>query len=84
MAPDFHHVNAIFKRPRVMLRAGACFRVSDLPKPFYGTAITTERLLSPENMRVLEARGIRPTQAAFALAVPMKWPFSEMNRTELD
>ncbi len=72
LAPEFHS-NAVFKRPQVMLEAGACFRTRCFPKPFYGSSISPERLLSENARESLEARGIRPVQAAFALAVPMIW-----------
>lgn len=73
MAPEFHHIDAVFKRPQVMLEAGACFRTGVFPRPFYGGAIETERLLSAGDREKLDRLGIRPVQAAFALAVPMVW-----------
>ena len=72
MAPEFQR-QAIFKRPQVMLRPGACFPVQGNPEPFYGGAIPTERLLSDGNQECLARRGVYPVQAAFALAVPMIW-----------
>ena len=72
LAPEFHDV-AVFKRPQVMLEAGACFRAHGFPRPFYGGAIQADRLLGETAQRALEARGVRPVQAAFALAVPMVW-----------
>ena len=73
MAPDFHHI-AIFKRPQVMLEAGACFRTGGAPKPFYGTPIGPDRLLSEHQAEALDNNmGVRPVQAAFALAVPLTW-----------
>ncbi len=72
LAPEFHS-SAVFKRPQVMLEAGACFRTHRFPKPFYGSSIGPERLLSGKARESLAARGIRPVQAAFALAVPMIW-----------
>ncbi len=73
MAPEFHHIDAVFKRPQVMLEAGACFRTGVSPRPFYGGAIETERLLSDGDREKLDRLGVRPVQAAFALAVPMVW-----------
>ena len=72
LAPEFHS-SAVFKRPQVMLAAGACFRTKHPPKPFYGTRIGPEHLLSKSARESLAARGIYPVQAAFALAVPMIW-----------
>ncbi len=72
MAPDFHNI-AIFKRPQVMLEAGACFRTNSAPKPFYGAPIPPERLLDPRHAQTLAEHGVRPVQAAFALAAPIVW-----------
>ena len=72
LAPEFHS-SAVFKRPQVMLEAGACFRTYCFPKPFYGASIGPKRLLSENARESLAARGIHPVQAAFALAVPMIW-----------
>ena len=38
LAPEFHGT-AVFKRPQVMLEAGACFRTDGPPRPYYGGAI---------------------------------------------
>lgn len=73
MAPEFHGANIIFKRPQIMLRAGACFRTGKAPKPYYGAAIPSERLLSDGNRQGLAERDIHPVQGAFALALPMVW-----------
>lgn len=72
MAPDFHRI-AIFKRPQVMLQPGACFRTDGGPKPFYGTPIGPDRLLVKHQADALAKSGVRPVQAAFALAVPIIW-----------
>ena len=72
LAPELH-IAAVYKRPQVMLAAGACFRTERLPKPFYGTPIGPERLLSKRARESLAARGIHPVQAAFGLAVPVIW-----------
>ena len=72
LAPEFH-ATAVFKRPQIMLRAGACFRTYRPPKPFYGGTIGPERLLSKGARKLLAVRGIHPVQAAFGLAVPMIW-----------
>ncbi len=72
LAPDFHHI-ALFKRPQVMLEAGACFHTGESPRSFYGGPIGPERLLSENARESLAAQGVRPVQAAFGLAVPMIW-----------
>ena len=72
LAPEFHG-SAVFKRPQVMLEAGACFHTRHRPKPFYGGAIGPERLLSDGARSALAAVDVHPVQAAFSLAVPMTW-----------
>ena len=72
LAPEFH-ASAVFKRPQVMLAAGACFRTKHFPKPFYGAPIGPENLLSKSARESLAEFGIHPVQAAFGLAVPMIW-----------
>ena len=72
LAPEFH-ASAVFKRPQVMLAAGACFHTKHPPKPFYGAPIGPERLFSKKARELLAVRGIHPVQAAFGLAVPMIW-----------
>ena len=72
LAPEFHG-SAVFKRPQVMLEAGACFHTRHGPKPFYGGAIGPERLLGDGARSALAAVDVHPVQAAFSLAVPMTW-----------
>ena len=72
MSPDFHHI-AIFKRPQIMLEAGACFRTDGDPKLFYGAPIPPDRLLDERQAGALADMGVHPVQAAFALAVPLTW-----------
>ena len=72
LAPELH-ANAVFKRPQVMLEPGASFRTTGAPKPFYGGPIGSDRLLSPQARKSLDAVGVHPVQAAFALAVPIRW-----------
>ena len=76
LAPEFHNI-AVFKRPQVMLAAGACFRTFSAPRPFYGGPIGPDRLLSPQDERSLATVGVYPVQAAFCLALPMRWPSDE-------
>ena len=72
LTPEFHS-SAIFKRPQVMLEAGACFHTGHPPRPFYGGPIGPDRLLSDRGRESLAALDVHPVQAAFALAVPMVW-----------
>ena len=72
LAPEFHE-SAVFKRPQVMLEAGACFRTGHFPGPFYGSCIRTERLLGENARTSLAERGVLPVQAAFGVAVPLRW-----------
>ena len=76
MAPEFHG-SVVFKRPQVMLEPGSCFRVNGHPKPFYGTVVRSRDLLAERDRQTLSECGVHPVQAAFALAVPMKWPQRE-------
>ena len=72
LAPEFH-ATAVFKRPQVMLEAGACFHTGGPPRPHYGGAIGPDRLLAPADRRSLAALDVHPMQAAFGLAVPTRW-----------
>ena len=72
LAPEFH-ATAVFKRPQVMLEAGACFHTGGQPRPYYGGTIGPDRLLAPADRRSLAALDVHPVQAAFGLAVPTKW-----------
>ena len=63
LAPEFHG-SAVFKRPQVMLEAGACFHTRHRPKPFYGGAIGPERLLSDDARSALAAVDVHPVQAS--------------------
>lgn len=77
LAPEFHD-RAVFKRPQVMIEAGACFRTGDPPRPFYGGLIEPERLLAAPARETLAETGVHPVQAAFALAAPIRWPFEHV------
>ena len=72
LAPEFHDT-AVFKRPQVMLQAGACFQTGSFPRPYYGGPIGPDRLLAPADRQSLAILGVHPVQAAFALAVPARW-----------
>ena len=78
LAPELH-AHAVCKRPQVMLEPGACFRTGDAPKAFYGAAIGPDRLLDQQASTALAAIGVHPVQAAFTLAVPIKWQNSPLS-----
>jgi CRISPR-associated protein Csm4 len=65
--PDLGLEN-VFKRPLVMLRAGACFRGAQ--REFVGRAVPMNELLSVESRHHLEAIGVNLVQYAYGLAVP--------------
>jgi CRISPR-associated protein Csm4 len=72
LGPDFG-VENVFKRPQWMLRAGACFRVPEGPREWYGRAIRDADLLPEATRAALAGRHAAPVHPAFALAVPLKW-----------
>jgi len=72
LGPDFGLEN-VFKRPLVMLRPGAFFRVAP-PWPALGRAIPMEQLLSADVCRLLQDKGADVVHLAFGLAVPAKLP----------
>ena len=72
LGPDFGLEN-VFKRPLLMLRPGAFFRV-EKRAPFLGRAIPGKDLLSPEVWRQLQTRNATVAHLAFGLAVPIKLP----------
>lgn len=72
LGPDFGLEN-VFKRPLLMLRPGAFFRVA--PSSFVlGHAISMERLLSSEICQQLTDNNVQMSHLAFGLAVPVKLP----------
>jgi CRISPR-associated protein Csm4 len=79
LAPEFH-ATAVFKRPQVMLEAGACFRTGGPPRPYYGGTIAPDRLLAPADRSSLAAFDVHPMQAAFSLAVPTRWRSAQRGR----
>jgi len=65
--PDLGLEN-VFKRPLVMLRAGASFRGTQ--QEFVGRAVPMEELLSRESRQHLEGRGVNLVHYAYGLSVP--------------
>lgn len=72
LGPDFGLDN-VFKRPLVMLRPGAFFRVAESRK-MLGRAIPMDQLLSPEVCLALRGKGAEIAHLAFGLAVPVRLP----------
>lgn len=68
LGPGFGVVN-VFKRPIVLLRAGASFR-SESKREFLGRALPAVEFLEPETMRQLRIQGLDPIHIAYGLAVP--------------
>lgn len=62
----------IFKRPVVLMRAGAVLRSK--PRPFVGRAIDGSEMLAPSAVTELAAQGVHPTDFAFGLCVPAVVP----------
>lgn len=72
LGPDFGLEN-VFKRPLLMLRPGAFFRVAE-PPTVLGRAIPMEQLLSSEVCQQLTAKSVRMAHLAFGLTVPVQLP----------
>jgi CRISPR-associated protein Csm4 len=70
LGPDFG-VENVFKRPLVLLRPGACFRLSPL-RPFLGRAIPMTQVLSKETCDELTSRNVEVLHLAFGVAVPAR------------
>jgi CRISPR/Cas system CSM-associated protein Csm4 (group 5 of RAMP superfamily) len=68
VGPDFGLEN-VFKRPLIMLRAGACF-FGTAQREFIGRAVPMDQLLSPDNCEYLQAKGINLLHYAYGLTVP--------------
>jgi hypothetical protein len=72
LGPDLPVISP-FKRPQWMLRPGACFREDGPRRDWYGRWIGPEQLLPNRVRKELKEAKIFPGQAAFALALPMRW-----------
>jgi CRISPR-associated protein Csm4 len=68
VAPDFGLENP-FKRPMLMLRAGACFRARQIPG-YLGRSIPMDELLAPRERQCLRETGVEIFHLAYGLAVP--------------
>lgn len=62
----------VFKRPLLMLKAGACFKSND-EKGFAGRIITMSELLTPEQSDQLHKSSIAINQLCYGLTVPQIW-----------
>jgi CRISPR-associated protein Csm4 len=72
LGPEFGLEN-VFKRPLVLLKPGASFRISE-PRPWLGRAIRMNELLAKEAAGALTAQGVEVIHYAYSLVVPVVWP----------
>ncbi len=72
LGPEFGLTN-VFKRPLVLFKPGASFRVAE-PRPWFGRAIPMDYLLAPDACASLRGRNVEVIHYAFGLAVPIIWP----------
>ncbi|AMV26285.1 hypothetical protein VT84_17945 [Gemmata sp. SH-PL17] len=72
LGPEFGLEN-VFKRPLVLFKPGATFRIPDR-REWLGRAIPMREFLAPDAADALRARDIEVIHYAFGLAVPLVWP----------
>ena len=72
LGPEFGLDN-IFKRPLVLFRPGASFRVNK-HRHWLGRAICMKDLLASDAAATLHTQGVEVIHYAFGLAVPTVWP----------
>jgi hypothetical protein len=72
LGPDFGLEN-VFKRPMIVFRPGACFRIQTF-RGWMGRAIPMQELLAPDAARHLNSAGASVIHWAFGLSVPLHWP----------
>jgi CRISPR-associated protein Csm4 len=80
LGPDFGLEN-VFKKPMIVLRPGASFRVP-APRSWLGRAIPMHDLLAPEIVGHLQGIGANVIHWAFGLCVPLHWPRGEVRHSE--
>ncbi|HMP04588.1 MAG TPA: hypothetical protein PKC45_19040 [Gemmatales bacterium] len=80
LGPDFGLEN-VFKRPMLLLRPGASFRVP-APRGWLGRAIPMHDLLAPEVGGHLRGIGVNVVHWAFGLCLPLRWPRGGVPRSE--
>jgi CRISPR-associated protein Csm4 len=80
LGPDFGLEN-VFKKPMIVLRPGASFRVP-APRGWLGRAIPMQDLLAHEVVGHLQGIGANVIHWAFGLCLPMRWPRGEVCHSE--
>ncbi len=80
LGPDFGLEN-VFKRPMIVFRSGACFRVQ-ASRGWLGRAIPMHELLAEDVVGHLNGRGASVVHWAFGLCVPLNWPRGELGGPE--
>lgn len=80
LGPDFGLEN-VFKRPLILLRPGASFRVPVF-RGWLGRAISMHEMLAPEVVTHLQEIGANAIHWAFGLCVPLRWPRGEVRHSE--
>jgi CRISPR-associated protein Csm4 len=80
LGPDFGLEN-VFKKPLIVLRPGASFRVP-APCGWLGRAIPMHDLLAHEVVSHLHGIGVNVVHWAFGLCVPLRWPQGEICHSE--
>jgi CRISPR-associated protein Csm4 len=80
LGPDFGLEN-VFKKPLIVLRPGASFRVS-APRGWLGRAIPMHELLAQDVVSHLQGIGANVIHWAFGLCVPLRWPQGEVRYSE--
>lgn len=80
LGPDFGLDN-VFKKPIILLRPNASFRV-DAPRGWLGRAIPMNELLAPEVVCHLQGVGAYVIHWAFGLCLPLCWPRGEVRQSE--
>jgi CRISPR-associated protein Csm4 len=80
LGPDFGLEN-VFKKPMIVLRPGASFRVP-APRGWLGRAIPMQDLLAHEVVGHLQGIGANVIHWAFGLCVPLRWPHGVIRESE--
>ncbi len=71
LGPEFGLDN-VFKRPLILLKPGAAFRMAS-SRPWVGRAIPMDELLAADSRDHLHSQGVEIIHYAFGLAVPAVW-----------
>lgn len=80
LGPDFGLEN-VFKKPIIVLRPGASFRVPEA-RGWLGRAIPMRELHAHDVVSHLQAIGANVIHWAFGLCVPLRWPQGEVRHSE--